>query len=403
MKKILVVDNDRIILNTLTRLLEKEGHCVVTADNGLEALDVLRSFCPDIIFVDLVMPLIDGGTFCRIIYHSKGYEHVKIVILSAIAAEEQVDLSRWGVSAYIAKGPLSEMKPNILAVIKDLDEKPPVNLKGKIFGGEHIHPRGITRELLVAKKHLELILDKMFEGIIGFNTDGRIVYVNPSMIRLLGIPEHELFGAYFLDLFSTADREVIGRLIEEKGRSDSQLLTSRLSLKGHLVTLDFHSITEYGFTSVIVNDVTEKNRLELQLRQSQKVEAIGTLAGGVAHDFNNLLMAILGNTSLMLLDATPADPSYARLKVIEQQVESGKALTEQLLGYARKGEISPSGGVFESTAAGYAGPVRQNQKRDPGPFGSGTGFAHGQRGPRADRASDPQPVFKRRRGDAGRR
>ena len=68
------------------------------------------------------------------------------------------------------------------------------------------------------------------------------------------------------------------------------------------------------------------------------MESIGTLAGGIAHDFNNLLMGILGNTSLMLLDADPANPNYNRLKSIEKQVESGSKLTAQLLGYARKGK-----------------------------------------------------------------
>ncbi|MCK4467023.1 MAG: PAS domain S-box protein [Desulfobacterales bacterium] len=91
------------------------------------------------------------------------------------------------------------------------------------------------------------------------------------------------------------------------------------------------------------NDITERKWLEKQLRYAQKMESIGTLAGGVAHDFNNLLMAILGNTALMLLNTDPASPDYNKLKNIEKQVESGATLTAQLLGYARKGryEVRP--------------------------------------------------------------
>ncbi len=91
-----------------------------------------------------------------------------------------------------------------------------------------------------------------------------------------------------------------------------------------------------GFRGII-RDITEKKNLESQLLQAQKMEAIGTLAGGIAHNFNNLLMSIQGNTSLMLLDTNPDHPHYERLANIEKSVQSGSKLTSQLLGYARGG------------------------------------------------------------------
>ena len=86
-----------------------------------------------------------------------------------------------------------------------------------------------------------------------------------------------------------------------------------------------------------------RKKLEAQLQQAQKMQAIGTLAGGIAHDFNNLLMAIQGNASLMLIDVDPSQPHYERLRNIEKQVERGAKLTSQLLGYARRGkyEVKP--------------------------------------------------------------
>lgn len=87
----------------------------------------------------------------------------------------------------------------------------------------------------------------------------------------------------------------------------------------------------------IVVDITDRKRMETQLQQARKLEAIGTLAGGIAHDFNNLLMAIVGNTSLMLLEADSTHPFYGRLKDIERHIQSGAALTKQLLGFARGG------------------------------------------------------------------
>ena len=82
----------------------------------------------------------------------------------------------------------------------------------------------------------------------------------------------------------------------------------------------------------------EQEKLAAQLRQANKMEAVGTLAGGLAHDFNNLLMGIQGNTSLMLLDLDPDHPYYEQLKYIEQYVQSGSNLTRQLLGFARGGK-----------------------------------------------------------------
>jgi len=83
---------------------------------------------------------------------------------------------------------------------------------------------------------------------------------------------------------------------------------------------------------------SERNKLELQLRHSAKMESIGTLAGGIAHDFNNLMMGIQGNTELMALDTEPTSDNYRRLKNIEHYVESGAGLTRQLLGFAQAGK-----------------------------------------------------------------
>jgi len=88
----------------------------------------------------------------------------------------------------------------------------------------------------------------------------------------------------------------------------------------------------------------KSSELDYVRQQAVKMEAVGTLAGGVAHDFNNLLTGILGNVSLMLLETNPNNPSYEELKNIETQAQSGAQLTKQLLGFARSGkyEVKPT-------------------------------------------------------------
>ena len=101
----------------------------------------------------------------------------------------------------------------------------------------------------------------------------------------------------------------------------------------------------------LVRDVTEqliaekeKERIAAQVRQAQKMEAIGTLAGGVAHDFNNLLMGFQGNLSLMLMEMSPDNPYYDYLTNMEDYVKRGSDLTRQILGFARGGkyEVRPT-------------------------------------------------------------
>ncbi len=87
-----------------------------------------------------------------------------------------------------------------------------------------------------------------------------------------------------------------------------------------------------------LRDITLQKRLEAQVRQSQRMESIGTLAGGIAHDFNNLLMGIQGSASVMLLDIKPDHSHYENIKLIERCIKSGAKLTGQLLGFARRGK-----------------------------------------------------------------
>ena len=93
-----------------------------------------------------------------------------------------------------------------------------------------------------------------------------------------------------------------------------------------------------------LRDVTLQKRLESQLQQAQRMEAIGALSGGLAHDFNNLLMGIEGTTTLMLMETDPGHPHYELLKNIEQTVKSGASLTRQLLHFAKGGkyEVRPT-------------------------------------------------------------
>ena len=90
-----------------------------------------------------------------------------------------------------------------------------------------------------------------------------------------------------------------------------------------------------------IRDITERRAMEERLRQSQKLEAIGRLAGGVAHDFNNILMSIMGSADLMLMDLKPEEPAHGEANEIKQSVQRGAGLTRQLLAFSRRQATSP--------------------------------------------------------------
>ncbi len=121
---------------------------------------------------------------------------------------------------------------------------------------------------------------------------------------------------------------------------ESRARTFRVLCKqGSEKIINFRPVTlKSGDRLLIYEDITERRHLEAQVFHAQRMEAVGTLAGGIAHNFNNLLTAILNNITLMLLDKDPDHPEYERLKNMEKRVLESSELTGQLLGIGRGGK-----------------------------------------------------------------
>ena len=183
--------------------------------------------------------------------------------------------------------------------------------------------------------------------IFTLDADGLFTYVNPAWENLLGYQRHGVLGKGLLEFVAEDYRTSCTGLLDDVCRqrqaiSGVSIQMVRVDGARRLFTLSLAPI-ESGEDRCeamvgIAEDVTEERRLELQLFQAQKMEAIGTLAGGIAHDFNNLLMGIQANISLLSLDLEKMPKSLEKLARIEEQILSGASLTRQLLGYARKGK-----------------------------------------------------------------
>ena len=360
------MDNDPIMLKWITHLLEKEGYRVLTGEDGLTALEILKTYRPDIIFTDLIMPNIGGEKLCQVIRKDPVLRNTFLVVFSATASEENLHLYETGADLCIAKCSFDRMAKHIRKALDQAEGRIQMDHTQNLIGLDDTFPRQITKELLSDKKHLELILGNMEEGILEITPQGKIVYCNPSALSLVGLTEEKLLAYHFIDLFQDRDRERIKGLLSTLG-SDRRRVNGDppLQLNGRHVSLTFLPIPDNGrrTTIILINDVSERKRMEAQLLHAQKMEAIGTLAGGIAHDFNNLLMVVQGNVSLMLLDMNPSHPHYEMLRSIEKKVQNGSRLTAQLLGYARKGryEVKPIllNQLVEETAEAF-GRARKN-------------------------------------------
>ncbi len=179
--------------------------------------------------------------------------------------------------------------------------------------------------------------------------EGEFIDVNPSALKLFGYTREEMIGLNARAIYvNPEDRSRFQQEIEKRGAVRDYEVKFRKkdgTEMDCLITASVRIANDgalLGYQGVI-RDITERKRLEAQLQQAQKLEAIGTLAGGIAHDFNNLLMGIQGNVSLMLMEMASTNPYAERLVNIEKQIASGTRLTSLLLGYARKGkyEVRP--------------------------------------------------------------
>lgn len=347
MQKVLVIDNHPLMLKFMDNLLTKAGYTVLTAKDGLEALRILQTDIPNVAFVDLVMPNISGDKLCGIMRSIPEFKDIYIVILSAIAAEEKVDFINMGADACIAKGPFDKMSFHIFDLLDRLKSNPGSCFK-KVKGLEYITKRHITKELLSFRKHLEIILSSMSEGIVEITSDAEIIYVNPAAVSLIGIPEENLLASDFADLMSDIYKEQLETLLKSKnGRTNNISRNLPLFINDKNITMNILPVKDEKQTFIVImQDITdyliaenEKKALESRLQHSHKMEAIGTLAGGITHDFNNILAAIVGYTDLAILGISKDNKVQQYLKSVQTAAHRAKDLISHILMFGRKDEL----------------------------------------------------------------
>jgi two-component system cell cycle sensor histidine kinase/response regulator CckA len=187
------------------------------------------------------------------------------------------------------------------------------------------------------------LLDASPDPIVVYDMAGHPTYINPSFSRVFGWTLDELRGGP-IPFVPSSNRPETEAMIDQvrRGVGFSNRETRRLTKSGQIIDVSISAATYSDpegqplGSVVILRDTTEARRLEKQLFQAQKMEAVGTLAGGLAHDFNNLLTGILGNLDLMARTLSPDDPLLKQIRAADKAAIRAADLTGQLLTFGRR-------------------------------------------------------------------
>ena len=206
------------------------------------------------------------------------------------------------------------------------------------------------QDLARSEARMRTLMDHLGDGV-GLTIDGSIVYANPAMGRILGYSPDEFIGHTPDEFLASGDRgRAMDRMADLRNGAPGAPAEYRMLRKDGTtlsVLISSPQIEYEGRPALfsIMHDLTDQRQLEEQLLQTQRLESVGQLAGGVVHNFNNALTAIIGYSELIARQLDDDDPVLADVKQILMVAERSAALTRQLLTFSRKKEISPT--VFD--------------------------------------------------------
>ncbi|HTS25319.1 MAG TPA: ATP-binding protein [Bryobacteraceae bacterium] len=206
-----------------------------------------------------------------------------------------------------------------------------------------------SERLKASETRFRILLEHAADMIVAIDGSGRLGYVSPSCPRILGWDTSDLVEKNLHDLLQPEERGIFQAIIESLPPPTFPPSKIHFHLRHQEGTYrSFQAIVRrlpdgYGASGVLINarDVTAEIRLQEQLQQSQKMEAMGRLAAGIAHDFNNLLTVINGYSSMLLRRTRPTEPAAAQLEEIQRAGQRAAGLTQQLLAFSRKQMIVP--------------------------------------------------------------
>jgi two-component system, cell cycle sensor histidine kinase and response regulator CckA len=372
--RVRIVDDDEESLYYLRTVLVAYGYDVESAEHGAEALTKARHFPPSLVIADLLMPVMDGYTLLRHWKRDEALKDIQFIVYTAtyIAPEDQrlaVDL---GADAFIVKpiepdelvARIRQVHSNVTRAASRSMQAPSADdhdtvkqysatlvrkLEEKTIQLEFVN-RAVQKQIAERKElstRLATLIEQANIGVL-VHRDCKPILANSEMARIFGYGSKDEIQNMpdCKALFADSERARIAAYNE--GHLKGGDVPNFYSLKGKTkdgAIIDIESrvfAIQWGDRLAVcsmLTDVTGQRKLEAQLRQAQRLEALGQMTGGIAHDFNNLLTIIIGSTELM---KETEDQSLRELaELAGTAAERGAKLTSRLLAFSRQQPLDP--------------------------------------------------------------
>ena len=371
-------DENRYLIDALLR---GNGFEVASVANGAEALDQLQSGPFDLIISDILMPVMDGFQLCRTVKTDERWQRIPFIVYTATytGPQDEAFAMKIGADKFIQKPCepdvfleavhelLKEVRKDDAAfhsepqeeeVLQLYNERLVRKLEQKMLQLEkEVQARKYAEDILrQSEKKYRTLYNSIRDAILVSDMDRTILDCNQAFVDLFGYSLADIAGKKTLAVYEKEEDFIqLGKALMDNDNNSNHLYVINFKKKDGSVfpgevNVYFLRNDEGFLTGFIglIRDITErvgaeKNQKELenQLQQSQKIESIGRLAGGVAHDYNNMLSVILGYSELALNKLDPADKLCEDLREIHKAAVRSTDITRQLLAFARKQAIDP--------------------------------------------------------------
>jgi PAS domain S-box-containing protein len=319
--KILVVEDENIVSKDIQNSLQHLGYSVpVAVSSGEEAIAKATELRPDLVLMDILLKgKVDGISAAEQI---RARLNIPVIYLTAYADEQTLQRAK--------------VTEPFGYILKPFEER---ELHTTIQMALYKH-EAEARMLFQAS-----LLTQVRNAVIATDLDGKVIYWNRHAEVLYRWQAGEVIGKNFLEMAVSPENrkaaEEIFAAIHRTGHWEGECVGQRKdgsAFPAHVVNsvLKDNNGNVTGFVGVSV-DLTEKKKMEEEMQKMQRLESLGVLAGGIAHDFNNILTGIMGNISYVKLLFDPEDEIYKTLGEADEACFRAKALTQQLLTFAKGG------------------------------------------------------------------
>ncbi|MGH7248571.1 MAG: two-component system sensor histidine kinase NtrB, partial [Pseudomonadota bacterium] len=220
-----------------------------------------------------------------------------------------------------------------------------------LFRQNRIHEvdrRRAEQALRESEERYRQLFENANDIVFALDAQGNFISINSAFERVTGFKRDEALGMKLSSAVAPEDaersRDMVQRKLSGDGPSTEDFTIVTKAGRRRMVEVSARPLVAGGKPAAvhgIARDITDRRDLEDRLRQAQKMEAIGQLAGGVAHDFNNLLMVINGYSNMALEEISPGDPAWNDIEEVKKAGERATQLTRQLLAFSRKQVLQP--------------------------------------------------------------